>query len=69
MNAYTDNFCTSYIAVFWYYGQKVGLVEALKALYCKHLGSIIAGSFMTNFLFTALDFFVDAIKPNVEDNP
>lgn len=36
---------------------------------CKHLGSIIGGSFMTNFLFTALDYIFDIFKPNFLRNP
>jgi hypothetical protein len=35
----------------------------------KHLGSIIGGSFITSFFFSALDYLFDIFKPNHLQHP
>lgn len=40
----------------------------VKLLLCKHLGSVIAGSFMTGF-FSVFDLIFDLIKPDENANP
>ena len=56
--------------VLWYYEKEEECCGCypLKLLFCKHFGSVIAGSFMNGF-FSILDYIFDFLKPNVEENP
>lgn len=62
------NFVISGNAVSWYYlpeNKQWSWLEPLKFLICKHMGSVIAGSFMIGF-FTVGDYLHDLIKPRVD---
>ena len=71
---YLVNFCISGNAVLWYYREQSnpgvdghGIFYPLKLLVCKHIGSVIAASFLTGF-FSIFDFIFDMIKPSSTQN-
>lgn len=63
------NFLVSGNAVNWYYGKdELTCMHPMRVLVCKHLGSVIGGSFMTGF-FTIGDYIFDLIKPSISSPP
>lgn len=56
------SFCISDQTVNWCYAKPYGLFAPFKLLLCKHLGSVIAGSFMTGFIGW-MDIIFDTLKP------
>ena len=59
---YLVNFAVSGQAVNWYFEKhENGFCYPLQLLVCKHLGSVIAGSFMTGSL-SIEDFIFDFFK-------
>lgn len=51
----------------WYYDNPCGCCNGLFTLACKHIGSVIACSFMTAF-FGIFDFIFDALIPDCDNN-
>jgi len=54
-------------AVEWYYGNPCQCCNGLFTMVCKHLGSVIACSFMTAF-FGLADFIFDSLIPDCDHN-
>lgn len=63
MSIYVVNFCISAQVVNWHYKKDPGFFYPFQLLLMKHLGTVIAGSFMTGF-FALPDFLLDTVKPN-----
>jgi len=55
-------------AVHWYFGKNQIFCDPFKYLLCKHLGSVIGGSFVVAF-FTIFDFIFDFFKPDYNADP
>lgn len=58
---YSGNYCVSGNAVAYYFDKDWSCIHPLKTMTCKHLGSIVGGSFMTGF-FGLGDFIFDLLK-------